>query len=458
MTPNPLSQPTILRFNWLSVGFLILLSCLIPVFVFGGTPFIVDDFEEYANGNLTGQGDWEELAGGYDPLQVNVDKAQSGDKSVRDTNAWSGNIRSRSNVINGTQSFWIYFTNNNAITYGLWKDAVRKFYIHNETATKIIKISSSGALCNYTENEWTSFQVEWDGGTGKIRYNCNFEGWSDWGNYGAFGIGDYINKLSIASYKLNYCDNLAGEFVPELEIIGISPNSGSEITSFDTNLTIEYRYFDWDIYDGFIVNFIDNKIGSLGNSVLFEKDDLDPSGTGQKTIGLTDFGIDSNGRWDLTGLGFGTKLDIEGGMFLTTRGYIDFWTDELVKETYYLIINVEGLPEFYTFTDAPTWYGANVDRFDTPTAFFTSFISLMTPTFEKLGEFGRKTLTLFDSNESYDRGYALGEIFPLINAYIKKIDLFFGGFPLASFFKYLILLMFAGFIIRTILKFIPMLG
>lgn len=454
--PNPIPQPTFLPSRWLSAGFLVLLGVLIPLFVFGASDFVIDDFEGYNLGDLAGQGGWEAGAS-FPSLQVNADKFQHGLQSIKSSVSYTEIQKTTAEEItNGTQSFWFW----SELKVG-WKIRLLeetypdRIEIYNSTAG--IRYALTGeVICDVPTSEWINFQIEWDCPINKVRFNCNFAGWTDWKNSRDL---DYISVFYITTEKANiYFDNLTGEYIPEMEIVGISPESGSEITDFGTNLTIEYRYFDWEIYNGFIVNFIDKKIGSLANSILFEKDDLDPSGTGQKTIGLENFGIDSNGRWDLTGLGFGTKLDIEGGMFLTTRGYIDFWTNELVLDPYYLIINVEGLPEFYAFTDAPTWYSANVERFDAPTAFFTSFVNLMTPTFEKLGEFGRKTLTLFDSNESYDRGYALGEIFPLINAYIKKIDLFFGGFPLASFFKYLILLMFAGFIIRTILKFIPMLG
>jgi len=458
--PDPTPQPAILRLNWLAAGLIILLGSLIPLFVFGADDLIVDDFEAYDLGNLTGQGDWVELPGGYDPLQVNTDDAQSGSKSIKGTSDWTGNIRTESGVANGIQSFWFYILPppNHGLAFGFWENTTRKFYLSGLAGADVrIMLDGSKEICEVIAEEWINLQIEWDAPTNKVRFNCDLAGWGEWENVTSF---DYIEKFSIAFAKESFVDNLTGEYIPQMEIVGISPGTGTEITDFETNLTIEYRNFDWEIYSGFIVNFKDDKIDSLANSVLFEVDDdeLDPSGTGQKTISLNTFGIDTNGKWNLTGLGFGTKLDIEGGMYLTTRGYIDFWTNELVKEPYYLIINVSGLPEFYTFTDAPDWYSTNVDRFVTPTVFFTSVVGLMSPLFEKISEFGRRTLMLFDTNESYDRGFALGEIFPLINGYIEKIDLFFGGFPLGSFFKYLILLMFAGFIIRTILKFIPLFG
>lgn len=481
--PTPLPQPAYryrtcaLRPNWPFLGLLILLGALIPLFVFGG--FIVDDFEEHDLGNLTGQGHWE----GGTTFQVVDTKPFTGLQSVHHAQDSSRSIRYYSEDPSGTGSFvffdWFVAGMAGAESYsplvnivGCKTLAPTSCYIlggaqieHN--AGQWDFGYRVGAIFTPTSEdigseEWHFIGVEWDLSVWKFRVKINSEDWSNWITFDEEDKKEEISEVkSIMVYtKLQelWIDDFVEEYSPELEIIGIAPDSGTEITDFESNLTIQYKYFDWEVHNGFIVNFKDSKIGGLANSVLFEKDDLDPSGTGQEIINLADFGIDSNGRWDLTGLGFGTKIDIQGGMFLTTRGYIDFWTDQLVLDPYYLIINVEGLPDFYVFTDASTWYGVNVDRFDDPTAFFTSVVGLMTPTFEKLGEFGRRTSGLLDANESYDRGYSLGEVFPLINAYIKKIDLFFGGFPLASFFKYLILLMFAGFIIRTILKFIPTLG
>lgn len=243
-----------------------------------------------------------------------------------------------------------------------------------------------------------------------------------------------------------------------MRIWGIDPATGTEITDLNTEIEIGYEGFDWEIYEGFMVNFRDNKLGVVVNSIQFLADDLDPSGTGEKIINLQDFNFDSNGIWDLTGFGFGTHLDIEGGMFITTRGWIDFWTDDLIDPPYYLTINVEGLPDPYVFTEPEDWYSTNVERFDTPTTLFTSFVGLLSPIFEKVGDFGIRAQAMFDQNEAYDRGYSLGEIFPLLNGYIQKIDQFFGGFPLVSFFKYLILVMLAIFIIRVVMKFIPFFG
>jgi hypothetical protein len=244
-------------------------------------------------------------------------------------------------------------------------------------------------------------------------------------------------------------------------LFGISPLTGIEITDLTATFEFGYSSFDFDTssgYAGFVVNFKDNKIGANANSIQYLKNNLDPSGSGTKIITLSDFGFDSNGIWKFTGLGFGTHLDIEGGMFLTGRGYVDFWTDDLATPDYTLLINVPTLPTPYSFSEPTAWYETHQSRFATPTAFFADFVNLISPIFENVGEFGVRAQEFFNKTEAYDRGYALGAVFPIIGGYIQKIDLFFGGFPLASFLIYLILVMAGIFIIRVVMKFIPFFG
>lgn len=235
------------------------------------------------------------------------------------------------------------------------------------------------------------------------------------------------------------------------KIVATAPATGSTITDTEDTLTIDYFNID-PPYTGFTIGFQDNIIFSNSESVLFNT-----TGSGTEVISLADFGITTNGHWDLKGFAFGTHLDIQDG-FLTTRGYIDFFSDELVDPAYYLLFDVEGLETPYTFTEPTDWYSANVDRFPSPTAFFTDFTGLLDPLFLKIAEFGRQVEPMFDKQGAYDRGYALGEVFPFIGAYTNAINIFFGGFPMVGFFIVVILIMTAMFVIRTIIKFIPFKG
>jgi len=434
-----------------------------------GNPFS-DTFETYNLGDLAGQGSWTHLdsSGVYNVVDS---ISHSGSKSVQGV---SGRIDRLGDYISvGEWTFWYYKTGTGLSAeilllgdWEVWDIGCGEIWVDDGAGNvKIYDMAGGWPIITFDSTpyiEWFQLTIQWDFGSMLYRARINENEWSNW-----YHIYDACSNLGFRGLRLRtdgsggqyYIDDIGEEAPPPPERIwATDPESGSEITDLNTELTINYEGFDWDEYDGFVVNFKDYKISAVAQSILFNEDDLDPSGSGSEIINLQDFGIDSNGRWDLTGLGFGTHLDIEGGMFLTTRGYVDFWSGELVDPEYYLIFNVEGLSTPYTFSDPDDWYSVNAERFDEPTAMFSAFVGFISPIFEKVGEFGTRVQTMFDKNEAYDRGYALGEIFPLTDAYIKKIDKFFGGFPLASFFKYVILVMLAIFVIRAVMKFIPFFG
>lgn len=454
-----------LLLKWAVVGFFILLGALVPLCAFADwtAPF-TDDFEAYNLVKLTGQGGWV----GNNYCIVVDDQTYSGTKAVMSKYGTDGYAYKDFDVsTRGIISFWFLDVSSGGQAWEL-KEAGGATVFNVKSICNLENCAldyfdrTGGYWKTYTNfdfDKWHNLQIRWFTETETFYYSFNFdfEGWQEPMSEPYY---DDVARFKMTFYADNEgLDMILGEAIePQMEIKGISPDSGTVITNLDTNLTIEYKLFDWEIYDGFIVNFKNNKTGIFGNSIQFLEADLDPSGTGSKTINLENFGIDYNGRWNLTGIGFGSHLDIEGGMFITTRGWVDFWTDDLVSTPYYLLFDVEELSTPYTFTTAEAWYSANVERFATSTQLFNSFVGLLSPIFEKVGDFGFSVQGMFDQDEAYDRGYGLGEIFPLLNGYVQKIDLFFGGFPLVSFFKYLILVMLAIFIIRIVMKFIPFLG
>jgi hypothetical protein len=471
-------KPLNFTFKALFLGFLVLLGIMTPFLGLGAIEPFVDDFETYNYGDLNNQGGWN-CSSMYDVVS---NPTHTGNKAVKMDypNWWNWVMCDKTTwdpEPEGVSTFWFWTdgTSNSEPTYSATQVSIRgftgggqygtlTFFINKENNN--LKLQYNVGPPNYTFitlsenlplNTWHSITMEWSVSQNRWRLKFDQNDFTDWISAGNLTGG--AKGWHIENQQLTFAFDDLGLAPPtELNIKGIAPNSGTTITDLDDEITIQYSGFDWNIYDGFIVNFRDNKISALGKSIQFLKSDLSPTGNGTKVIKLRDFGINSNGIWYLTALGFGKHLDIQGGMYLTTRGYIDFWTDELVVPPYYLIFNVEGLPTPYTFTEPEDWYSTNVERFNEPTAFFSTFVGLISPIFEKVGEFGVRVQSMFDKNQAYDRGYALGEVFPLINGYIQKIDLFFGGFPLASFFKYLILTMLAIFIIRTLMKFIPFFG
>jgi hypothetical protein len=450
----------------LKISFLAFLGILLPLFAFAYNTFLTDDFETYDYGTLAGQHDWIVST----TANVVSEETYTGSHAAYVVGG-SSNIlyKNATSEDEGILSFWFYPKDNNDWGFrgdssidGQWQ-----FY------TKVSNCAANYCDFSYFDGGWQFYNtihtltwhfvsIRWHivGSDFKWTFKLDTGDWQDEMNT-QYQAAKYIDRIRFErSAGEFYFDDIGGEITPSFEprIIGLLPASATEITSPETTLTIKYQNFDWNTYDGFIVNFKDNKIGAVAQSQQFLAEDLNPSGTGQVEINLQNFEIDTNGAWYLTGLAFGTHLDIEAGMYLTTRGYIDFWSDELVETPYYLLINISELPAPYTFTEPNDWYSANSERFATATPFFTSFVGLLSPIFEKVGDFGTRVQNMFDQKEAYDKGFALGEVFPLINGYVQKIDLFFGGFPLVAFFKYLILIMLAIFIVRAVMKFIPFFG
>jgi hypothetical protein len=128
---------------------------------------------------------------------------------------------------------------------------------------------------------------------------------------------------------------------------------------------------------------------------------------------------------------------------------------------YNLIFNVSGFHTPYSFTDFDTRYTANVPNYGTPSAWATGMIGYLQPILEKVAEFGARIQDYLDTSTAWQRGNDIGSVFPVINAYILKINIFFGGFPIAQFFQWGILIMIGMFSVKIILKllaFIPMIG
>jgi hypothetical protein len=340
-----------------------------------------------------------------------------------------------------TAYYWSDFLNScsstatSDICYSIPKEL--KFYDGNNTST--IATNASGLtysdVTNYLDiNEATPINNVY--GT---RYAIGGGSESSLKSVDPFGFGE------TPVYSLN----------PHIVIS--SPASGSTITATNDILSVNYYDIDPTLYKGILLNFRDDKLHASTKSYDYKLATGD-TGNGSFSVNTSEFDFDTNGHWDLHGLAYGVSLDIQGGAFLTTRGYVDVFSNELVDPAYYLIFNVAGYQTPFTFDDWATWYGTNVSDYATPEPIATTLAGYLRPYFEKVGGFGSQASLYFNLNEAYDRGFGLGEIFPAVDGYIKKIDMFFGGFPLFTFFKYIIYTLIGIFVIRTILKFIPFIG
>jgi hypothetical protein len=231
-----------------------------------------------------------------------------------------------------------------------------------------------------------------------------------------------------------------------------APANGATITDLTNTLDISYSNLDY-------VNFpylqIQGQSEKIGVSTPFFTQTLS-TGTGTFSIPFSDFGIETNERYFFGGAQF--KVPYIGG-----------GTEDLVNLNpaveYGLYFNITGALTPYFFTNFDEWYTENVASngagYATPSAWAETLVSFLTPVLEKVGEFGDKIQQFLNVSDSYSKGYSIGVVFPTFNAYIDKINVFFGGFPLASFFKWTITIMFGLFCVKGILKllaFIPFFG
>ena len=227
---------------------------------------------------------------------------------------------------------------------------------------------------------------------------------------------------------------------PTLTISG--PASGTTITSNSTTLSGNYYALSLGIYG---YGYLHITLQNAANGLYSTQYSITLSGrTGSFSIPLSTFGITENGTWNL-------KAEQE----LDANTYVDLTS----TPPYNLVFNVSGNSTPYVFSNFNTWYSSNAaGGYTAPSDWATSLTSFIQTIFVNAGEFVNNTLKYFNSTDFYDKGNQLGLVFPTTQAYLNKINIFFGGFPLIQFFEMLTFVMLGIFIVRTIFKFIPFFG
>ncbi|MBX4200890.1 hypothetical protein KW786_02055 [Candidatus Parcubacteria bacterium] len=172
--------------------------------------------------------------------------------------------------------------------------------------------------------------------------------------------------------------------------------------------------------------------------------------SGTFSVPLSYFDFDYNGDWVLTAVSDLKAPQLSD--FIQTANIID-------PVGYHLNINFSALTTPFTFDDWSTWYSTNsAGGYSEPSDFGNDFTGFFRPIFENAFRFANQVLGYFNADQAQAKGQQLGSVFPIADAYVKKIDLFFGGFPLSAFFQFAVIVMLAIFVIRTIFKFIPFFG
>jgi len=453
---------------WFSAGLLLCFGLfLFTKSVFGATIF-EDDFDSYGLGDLAGQGGW---TCSYSTWNVNSNDFESSPYSIKDDASSYLSLcqKTGASTTEGSTSFWFKTTNcgygasrREELTFrfsGAPYESLPSITIKS-TAETGCEIGLSNISKDYvamnTFNDWTQAVLRWKviddwywfkwgwGGQQETSWTesiyslswfpTGFDRIDIWGSHGEGGNYFYVDSIAEAPAE-------APPPPTPFRVYGISPVSGTEITSTSTEFS-----FGWEglatsstsYYQGFWLNFREKTTGIKTEGYLFTT--AEPFGTA--TTSLENFNFEKNSDYYLTAIG---------------AGYAFGYYTDLVSPEFYYTINIAGLPDVFKMTDFSTWYAEN-SKFATPTAIFISLTGFLEPVFSKIGEFGERTTEFFDLDDAYTRGYDIGIIFPTFTQYINEIEVFMGGFPILKLFLIALLVLVGIFIIKLIMKFIPFFG
>ena len=259
-------------------------------------------------------------------------------------------------------------------------------------------------------------------------------------NYGTNGFGG-TPPFSYAVYK--YSSYWTTAPLPTSPTLTVSaPNNGATITANTTTVSGSYAALNAGDYGyGYLKIWLQNPNNNISSHVYTIPLS---SGIGTFSTPLSTFGITENGTWNLK-----AQQELDANTF----------QDLTPSPTYALNVNIAGNSAPYNFTDWNTWYTQNAaGGYSAPSDFANSIEGFFQPIFTNVYEFANQTLAYFNATTAYDKGNQIGLVFPTTQAYLNKINIFFGGFPLVPFFEFLIVVMLGIFIVRTIFKFIPFFG
>jgi len=427
-------------------------------FIFA-TDIFTDNFDAYFTGNLSPQGGWE-----YANSPAQVVNTQY--------------VSYPNGVSLGTQQIIRHtFTAQEEGTFGgriRWgSTSEMNFYLRtgNETPDCHIAVdANNGDVFNdlhsynlkildldpFNTNTWIEFKMRFRASDDKTQF-CIGEECSEWVEcrYGGLQTFSSIDKLNFkgadSPYHTSiYIDDvyLSAE-ISDGQVVNItSPVIGSTITDLSTHLVGTYSGIDPLLYQSIHVGFTSGALGLATTAKIISP--IGEGGSGSFDVPLSDFGFQSNGTFTFK----------SNAVFRNTQLSDMLQTSDLTSPIgYNLILNVEGLSTPYVFESFDDWYSENAaGGYSYPTDFASSMVGFIQPIFEKAANFTNQSLLYFNASTSYSKGQELGAVFPITQAYLDKINIFFGGFPLIQFFEFLVIVMLGIFTIKTIFKFIPFFG
>jgi hypothetical protein len=346
--------------------------------------------------------------------------------------------------------------------YGQNSESWALIYTNGSTYTYIEGGAGSGAVCNngYVDLNFGNFPyytshhlggINGNIGNYYIFYNtnssfplhCTYPYQSSWGIDGCMaGMYQYAIFSQTATPPAKHWTTTPAPPTSPTLIID-SPASDTTITSSSTTLSGNYAALHIGTFG---YGYLHIKFRNPNNGIYSYTYTI-PLSTYEGTFStpLSNFGITENGEWDLIAE---QELDANTFAELATN-----------PDGYKLNFNINGNSIPYTFTNWNTWYPENAaGGYTVPSDFADSIEGFFEPIFTNAYEFANQTLRYFNAETSYSKGNQIGLMFPTTQAYINKINIFFGGFPLIQFFEFAIVVMLGVFIVRTIFKFIPFFG
>jgi hypothetical protein len=236
-----------------------------------------------------------------------------------------------------------------------------------------------------------------------------------------------LNRTAVGVWSI-------GEPPPTYPLITISsPANNSIVTNAADTISISWANIDHTTYPDFYVDFEDLSTyeGSINVINTLSAD------SGTLVIPFADFAISHKGSWQLSA--WAASAD---GLTILPLTYTPYSLD----------FELSTLPPPFSLQTFPDWYAANISDTTSPAAWTIYMDNFTQPIFLKIGQFGQWITNYMNITDAYTKGFTWGGYLPITQAYVDKINLFFGGFPLMTIFEWCIGIMVAIFALKAILK------
>ena len=171
----------------LFISLMLLFVFVLPV---SGATIFEDNIDGYDNGDLGGQGDWIDMGGAFEKVQVQDTVVLQGEKALTgySNTTWSIAYKEGLGVADGSTTFYIRTTSNsyNSAAVYLTEASSPIVVLSFRDDGYISYLSACSAsyehISPYFSDIWYAVQIEWRDSDKKVRYQIDQQGWTDWNN------------------------------------------------------------------------------------------------------------------------------------------------------------------------------------------------------------------------------------------------------------------------------------